>query len=299
MRPNQLLGINNMKKIVLLICVVISGVSCTHTDPYASLTKDELILKFLDVYDVKDIRMKTVNDYLESVSDSVSPEFLDAAKRHLTWEAGLEFRMSFLREHYSRDEIVELIKMYEYPEIKRLALKGESLAIQINEAQKKWIAETYADIQEELGQSTNTANKIKIINEAVRSCYERGVMFFEDEEYDRALLDFLHVVETAPTESPYLRHVYWRIANIYIWEKEYEKAVIFLNKLSELMPDDWWAYERKGFIRASQGRYDEAKVLFNRAAELNPDSETIRESLKRLEEKSGQDMETASGSPIK
>jgi len=288
-----------MKKIFLLTCLLLIGISCTHTAPYASLTEDELILKFFDVSDMKDIRMKNVSDYLESVSDSVSAEFQQAVKRHLTWEAALEFQTSFLRENYSRDEIIELIKMYKNPETKRLALKRESLAIQMNEAQKKWITEIYADIQKELGQSTNTANKTKIENEAVRSCYERGVMFFEEEKYDKALLDFIHIAETAPADSPYLRHTYWRIANIYIWEKEHDQAVIFLNKLIELMPNDWWAYERKGIIRASQGQYDEAKDLLTRAAELDPDSETIRESLKRLEEESGQKVESSLGDPEK
>ena len=154
-----------MKKILLIMCLLIGGTSCTHTDHYASLTEDELILQLFAVSGLKDICAKTVNDYVDSQSGSVSVEFQQAVKKHYTWDAVVEFETSFLREHYSRDEIIAGIKMHEDPVIQHFMLKQASLVIQKREAQKKWISEMYTAIQNDLSQSANTAqasmNEIK------------------------------------------------------------------------------------------------------------------------------------------
>lgn len=122
------------------------------------------------------------------------------------------------------------------------------------------------------------------LREEERAYFYRGVLCHSMERVDDALLDYLKALELGVSNSPYRAHLFFRIASIHIGKQEYDEANNFLDGLIELKPSDSWAYERKGLIYASQGRYNEARDLFKRAANLNADPVLIQQHLKRLEE---------------
>lgn len=122
------------------------------------------------------------------------------------------------------------------------------------------------------------------IREEERAYFYRGVLCHSMGRVDDALLDYLKALELGVSNSPYLAHLCFRIASVYIEKQEYDEAINFLDRLIELKPFDSWAYERKGLICAFQGRYNEARDLFDQAANLNADPALIQQHLKRLEE---------------
>ncbi len=131
-----------------------------------------------------------------------------------------------------------------------------------------------------------------------RTYFFRGALKSLMGKTDDALSDYLEALKNESIDDSYLDHLYYRIAKIYIYKKEYQKAACFLDKLIKSKPDDSWAYEKKGLIYASQGRYNDARVLFNRAADLDPDSLAIREHLKHLNSGKGGKGEREGGEGV-
>lgn len=75
------------------------------------------------------------------------------------------------------------------------------------------------NVLSDMGDSLDALNdysKAVEISQDIRAFYNRGVLYFSNEQYDKALPDFIYISENEPAGSPYLRHVYWRIANPHI-----------------------------------------------------------------------------------
>lgn len=132
-------------------------------------------------------------------------------------------------------------------------------------------------------QALSDFNKAIESSEDIRAYYNRGVLYFTGAQYDKALLDFIHIAETEPAGSPYLRHVYWRIANIYIGKNEFGRALDFLDKLIRLLPEDPWAYQQKGCVYMQMKMYKEALSCFELALKFNPASDEIKRWIKHAE----------------
>lgn len=121
------------------------------------------------------------------------------------------------------------------------------------------------------------------ISKDIRAYYNRGVLYFSNGQYDNALPDFIYISETETVGSPYLRHVYWRIANIYIGRKDFVSAVGFLDKLINIQPCDPWAYQQKGHVCLQMKMYDKALASFELALKFDPSSTEIKQLIKDME----------------
>jgi tetratricopeptide (TPR) repeat protein len=101
--------------------------------------------------------------------------------------------------------------------------------------------------------------------------YNLGIAYFNDHEYDKALLQFDQIIAALPNfEKPY----YGRALILYR-RKDYSKAKSDFEQVIKFNPNDYKPYFYLGKVSINLGQFSEATKHLNKAAELNPDYSKI------------------------
>jgi len=96
--------------------------------------------------------------------------------------------------------------------------------------------------------------------------YDRGYIYYEKKEYDKAISDLNKATELDPKFSP----AYSGRGSVYVEKKEYDTSLSNLNKAIELDPTFSPYYDARGIVYGRKNQYDKALSDLNKAIELDP-----------------------------
>jgi Tfp pilus assembly protein PilF len=99
-----------------------------------------------------------------------------------------------------------------------------------------------------------------------RIYYNRGNVFMNEKNYDRAIGDYSKAIELNPNYA----EAYYNRGIVYMNEKNYDRAIRDYSKAIELNPNYTEAYNNRGNIFKNNKNYDRALEDYNKAIELNP-----------------------------
>ena len=96
--------------------------------------------------------------------------------------------------------------------------------------------------------------------------YHRGLKWFFESNYDKAIKDFDEAIRLDPKHS----RAYYSRGNAWDKKGEYDKAIQDYNEAIRLNPKYADAYYSRGIAWKANGEYDKAIKDFNEAIRLNP-----------------------------
>ncbi|NOZ56381.1 MAG: SpoIIE family protein phosphatase [Calditrichaeota bacterium] len=99
----------------------------------------------------------------------------------------------------------------------------------------------------------------------------RGIRHYRAKEYEKAIEEFLIVVENYPE----YKEAWSILGNAYYRAGRYDEASVAYEKVKRLDPLDTDAYENMGVIYANQGRYAEAIAEWQRVLKIDPSRKDI------------------------
>ena len=97
--------------------------------------------------------------------------------------------------------------------------------------------------------------------------YNRGLAYFYEGDYDRAIADFDKAIELKPDDAV----AYNNRGNAYADKGKYDRAIADFDKAIELKPDDAVAYNNRGAAYFKKGDHDQAIADFNKATDIDLD----------------------------
>ena len=108
------------------------------------------------------------------------------------------------------------------------------------------------------------------INSAVEDVvfWARGMGHYERREYSKAV-DYFSQIRVQDSEDYLL--IDSRLAKSYTFLKDYVKAKTHYNHILKIDPENYMAYNERGYIHARLKSFDEALVDFNDAIRINPE----------------------------
>lgn len=98
------------------------------------------------------------------------------------------------------------------------------------------------------------------------------------ENWDDVIATYNDILSIDPQNST----VNYRLAYIYNYRRDFEKAANYAQKVVKLYPFDYNANYLLGQVYISQGKIKEAKVNLTRALQYNPSSTEIKSLLEKL-----------------
>ncbi len=100
--------------------------------------------------------------------------------------------------------------------------------------------------------------------------YQRGVVYYQSRQYDKALVDFSRALELQPTAEGYTLR-----GQIYRSQKDDQKALDDFFMALELDPDCAPAYYNCGLLHYGEQRYDDALFNFDEFMRLKPEDKQV------------------------
>jgi len=162
------------------------------------------------------------------------------------------------------DLIVKLSEEYKYDHalsiIEFIITKEPSVKAYNNRALIYWELEEYDKALEEYTRC------IEIDPEYVSPYNRRANLYYELEEYDKALEDYARCIEI----DPKFLKAYFNRANLYQNLEEYDKALKEYARCIEIDPKDLIAYNRRAFLYEELEEYDKALEEYARCIEIDP-----------------------------
>jgi tetratricopeptide (TPR) repeat protein/S1-C subfamily serine protease len=108
----------------------------------------------------------------------------------------------------------------------------------------------------------------KAIELAPRAAWygNRGLLYYDQQEYELALADYNKAIELNPNHA----NAYNNRGGVYQDQQKYELALADYSKAIELNRNDAMAYYNRGVVYYDQQKYELALADYNKAIELNP-----------------------------
>ena len=94
--------------------------------------------------------------------------------------------------------------------------------------------------------------------------------------------EVIDVYEEVLKIDPQHSIVNYRLGLIYYERKEYQKALLYTEKVVNLYPFDFYSVSLLGWINFRMGNMREARILFEKALLISPDAESPKEGLALL-----------------
>ncbi len=107
---------------------------------------------------------------------------------------------------------------------------------------------------------------VKVTKENDVACNNRGTIYYEKGEYDRAITDYNKAIEI----SPRYIEAYYNRGKVYNTKKQYDLAISDYSRAIEINPKLADAYINRGAIYKATGLYTFAISDYDKAIELNP-----------------------------
>jgi len=98
------------------------------------------------------------------------------------------------------------------------------------------------------------------------SHYDQGVMYFNHQNYDEAVISF----EKALATNPNLLHAYNYLGNIFQEKKQFDKSILSYEKALQINPSDPTAYINLGIVFHNTNEHEKAIQYFKAALRINP-----------------------------
>jgi len=142
-------------------------------------------------------------------------------------------------------------------------------------------ASALADMRSDCEKQDSQAS-IKACTELIRlnsndasAYYSRGMVYFETEEYDRAIADFSKTMEIDARHADALN----QRGLAYRSRGELDRAIADYSRLIEIEPQHADAYNNRGNAYGAKGDYERAIADYSRAMELDPEESGYARSL--------------------
>jgi len=137
------------------------------------------------------------------------------------------------------------------------------------------------DPQEVWDDRDRTARGHETADRIPSAAVERGIAYFHDGEFDRAIEQFSQALEADPDDGLAISSR----GSVFLKRGQYERALADFNRLIELNPGSGDAYYKRGRSYEQLGRKQHAAEDWSRAVMLTPDAErrkAIETQLQRL-----------------
>lgn len=112
----------------------------------------------------------------------------------------------------------------------------------------------------------NYTRAIELNSQDAIAYSNRGVTYYDLEQYDAALADFTRAIELNPQDAI----AYYNRGNLYDGTQQYDAALADYGKAIEVSPKYIIAYNNRGVTHAEMQQYDAALADFTRVIELDP-----------------------------
>jgi lipoprotein NlpI len=139
------------------------------------------------------------------------------------------------------------------------------------------LADTRSDCEEQAGEASIKActELIGLNAKDASAYYSRGMVYFETEEYDRAIADFS---KTAEIDTRHVDALNQR-GLAYRSKGELDRAIADYSKVIEIDPSHADAYNNRGNAYGAKGNYDRAIADYTQAMELDSEEPSYARSL--------------------
>jgi hypothetical protein len=100
-----------MKRTLLSIFILFINVSCSHINPYDSLTKEELIERLIVVTKAEATFYETIEKVINKyqTSGGLAAETVDVMRKYLTWESWKPYYVASINDTCTRDELERMV----------------------------------------------------------------------------------------------------------------------------------------------------------------------------------------------
>ena len=121
---------------------------------------------------------------------------------------------------------------------------------------------------------------IRLNPQTAEAYYERGLVYRNQEQGERAIEDF----DKAIRLNPQFAKAYSSRAHVYLNNKQYDRAIVDCGKAIRLDPNDAVAYVNQGVAYKLQGNKAEAIANFEKAVTLSDNPQVIKMAEQQIEE---------------
>jgi tetratricopeptide (TPR) repeat protein len=137
-------------------------------------------------------------------------------------------------------------------------------------------------------EESRLAEEVKKNPTSVSSLQERGVLFFQNGEYEKAIDDYTQAIklvgESAPLEAKGFNRdplsvLYRKRGEAYAAKGENDKALADFGEAVKCARDDAAAYNSRGIVYKDIGKYGKAIADFKQVIRLEPGNTTARSNL--------------------
>ncbi len=128
--------------------------------------------------------------------------------------------------------------------------------------------------------NTRNENSLKRHNRLREKHLALGLKYYQEQNYQQAVEQFLKVVELFPD----FKEAYSILGNAYYRTNQIEQAIKSYERVKQIDPFDVDAYENTGVIYANMGKFQEAIEEWKTVLEFKPDREDIMNHIKKAEE---------------
>jgi tetratricopeptide (TPR) repeat protein len=102
------------------------------------------------------------------------------------------------------------------------------------------------------------------------SYYNRATLTRLQSSSPTAMQSFMEDLSKAISHDPTFVPALYDRANLYLFQKRYDKAIQDIDQVLKYVPDNADTYNFRGFVSLQQGKQDEALKDFDHALQLNP-----------------------------
>lgn len=103
----------------------------------------------------------------------------------------------------------------------------------------------------------------------VTALNNRGYLFMEIKDYDKALLDFKHALSVSSGYNQ-SRYIYLNLGSLYYDIGKKQEAIATFGKALEIYPNDAEIYFKLGFVYNAINKKEAAEAAYKKAIKLNP-----------------------------
>ena len=108
---------------------------------------------------------------------------------------------------------------------------------------------------------------LQIDPDNINALYLMGMLTYQNNEYDKALIYLNEAVKRKP-----LPLLYQMLGNIFVSKNDFINALICYENAIQLDPNFYDVYNNYGYVFYNSGKYDEAIYYYKKAAEFEPDN---------------------------